>query len=170
MTKAVLGILVLLAFLASPCAANTVTLTAGQSYIFNLTQSDYTFPDPLTPWVNPYVGEVLSPSSSTFDLSVSLYDHATSTTAFYTGEIGPTGHLGDYTWWLGMWDYGVANSDKVLDNDLKIQVTLLSGSVTFQEPTVQIVNIDAPTPVPPTVWLLGSGLLGLVGWRRIRKS
>ena len=25
----------------------------------------------------------------------------------------------------------------------------------------------APTPVPPAVILLGSGLLGLVGWRRI---
>jgi hypothetical protein len=30
-------------------------------------------------------------------------------------------------------------------------------------------NINA-IPVPPTVWLLGSGLLGLVGWRRLRKS
>lgn len=28
----------------------------------------------------------------------------------------------------------------------------------------------SPVPVPPTVLLLGSGLLGLVGWRRIRKS
>jgi len=27
-----------------------------------------------------------------------------------------------------------------------------------------------PVPVPPAVWLLGSGLLGLVGWRRFRKS
>ena len=25
-------------------------------------------------------------------------------------------------------------------------------------------------PVPPTVWLLGSGLLGLAGWRRFRKG
>jgi hypothetical protein len=25
-------------------------------------------------------------------------------------------------------------------------------------------------PVPPTVWLLGSGLLGLLGWRRFRKG
>ena len=25
-----------------------------------------------------------------------------------------------------------------------------------------------PVPVPPSVWLLGSGLLGLVGWRRFR--
>jgi hypothetical protein len=25
-------------------------------------------------------------------------------------------------------------------------------------------------PLPPTVWLLGSGLLGLLGWRRFRKS
>jgi hypothetical protein len=28
----------------------------------------------------------------------------------------------------------------------------------------------APVPLPPTFWLLGSGLLGLGGWRRFRKS
>ena len=28
----------------------------------------------------------------------------------------------------------------------------------------------APVPLPPTVFLLGSGLLGLAGWRRFRKS
>jgi hypothetical protein len=27
-----------------------------------------------------------------------------------------------------------------------------------------------PVPLPPTVWLLGSGLLGLAGWRRFRKG
>jgi hypothetical protein len=34
------------------------------------------------------------------------------------------------------------------------------------------VRIDggAPVPLPPTVLLLGSGLLGLVGWRRFRKA
>jgi hypothetical protein len=28
----------------------------------------------------------------------------------------------------------------------------------------------APVPVPPTILLFGSGLVGLVGWRRFRKS
>ena len=28
----------------------------------------------------------------------------------------------------------------------------------------------AAVPLPPTVWLFGSGLLGLVGWRRFRKG
>jgi hypothetical protein len=170
MKKTVLGILIVLVFLASPCAADTVSLTAGQSCTWNLTSADYVFPDPTTPWLNPYVAEVLSPTSDTFDLMVSLYDHASSPTPFYTGEIGPTGHMGDYTWYLGMLDYGVANIDKVLDNDLSVKVMLVSGSVACQGPTVQIVNTDAPVPVPPTVWLLGSGLLGLVGWRRISKS
>jgi len=34
-------------------------------------------------------------------------------------------------------------------------------------------EIDLPSkvvPLPPTVILLGSGLLGLVGWRRFRKG
>jgi PEP-CTERM motif len=29
---------------------------------------------------------------------------------------------------------------------------------------------DPNVPLPPTVWLLGSGLLGLTGWRRFKKS
>lgn len=32
-----------------------------------------------------------------------------------------------------------------------------------------MVTLDA-VPVPPIVWLMGSGLLGLVGWRRFRKN
>jgi len=32
------------------------------------------------------------------------------------------------------------------------------------------VSVNNPVPVPPGVLLLGSGLLGLVGWRRFRKS
>jgi hypothetical protein len=31
-------------------------------------------------------------------------------------------------------------------------------------------RLDVTVPAPPTVLLLGSGLLGLVGWRRFRKS
>lgn len=30
-------------------------------------------------------------------------------------------------------------------------------------------QVFGEVPVPPGVWLLGSGLLGLVGWRRLRK-
>lgn len=32
--------------------------------------------------------------------------------------------------------------------------------------TISSINV---VPLPPTVWLLGSGLLGLAGWRRFRK-
>ena len=41
------------------------------------------------------------------------------------------------------------------------------------EPTYLWTSLQATSavvPLPPTVWLLGSGLLGLVGWRRFRKS
>lgn len=34
------------------------------------------------------------------------------------------------------------------------------------EPLLTIEYTPAPVPLPPAVWLLGSGLLGLLGWRR----
>lgn len=40
------------------------------------------------------------------------------------------------------------------------------SSLSFQVDQVQLTS----TPLPPSVLLLGSGLLGLVGWRRFRKS
>jgi hypothetical protein len=32
------------------------------------------------------------------------------------------------------------------------------------------VKLNAPVPIPGAVWLFGSGLLGLTGWRRFRKG
>ena len=39
-------------------------------------------------------------------------------------------------------------------------------------PAIDSVSVElaVPVPLPPTVLLLGSGLLGLAGWRRLRKS
>ena len=32
------------------------------------------------------------------------------------------------------------------------------------------ISAATPTPIPAAAWLLGSGLLGLAGWRRYRKE
>lgn len=49
-----------------------------------------------------------------------------------------------------------------------LEIALMANQNSF------IVNFDNVTldavPVPPTVWLLGSGLLGLAGWRKLRKG
>jgi hypothetical protein len=42
----------------------------------------------------------------------------------------------------------------------------VAGNVVFQDGLGQL----SPVPVPPAALLFGSGLLGLVGWRRFRKS
>ncbi|MGO9393227.1 MAG: PEP-CTERM sorting domain-containing protein [Desulfobaccales bacterium] len=52
-----------------------------------------------------------------------------------------------------------------------------SSTTIFDEPLqgdFDDVTLDATpvssVPLPATAWLLGSGLLGSVGWRRLRKS
>jgi hypothetical protein len=37
------------------------------------------------------------------------------------------------------------------------------------EPAFKIVGETTPVPIPAAVWLLGSGLIGLIGIRRFRK-
>jgi hypothetical protein len=47
------------------------------------------------------------------------------------------------------------------------------SSIQWKSPVQEswsMVTVGAPVPLPPTVLLLGSGLLGLVGWRRFRKN
>jgi len=41
-----------------------------------------------------------------------------------------------------------------------------SGSAGFDLDAVGVINAAAPVPIPAAVWLLGSGLLGLIGIRR----
>lgn len=67
------------------------------------------------------------------------------TLSYTSGQSGQDGHIGSYL--------------KIL-----LKAGPDSGMVNFDKLTLDAV------PVPPTVWLLGSGLLGLVGWRRFRKN
>ncbi len=57
-----------------------------------------------------------------------------------------------------------------LNADEKIDFAVVNALGLGPDSTeLQAVFNTAPVPVPPTFLLLGSGLLGLVGWRRFRK-
>jgi hypothetical protein len=59
------------------------------------------------------------------------------------------------------------------NHSLTIQTyQVYAGAENFPPPVgVAFFRVDAnAAPLPPSAWLLGSGLLGLVGWRRFRKS
>jgi hypothetical protein len=67
--------------------------------------------------------------------------------------------------------YSTDLNDNTADLKILFKMTNLIGDdgraaiPTFTESNFEITTI----PLPPTVWLLGSGLLGLAGWRRFRK-
>jgi hypothetical protein len=76
----------------------------------------------------------------------------------YRGNVGNYGHTNWETWYFTapsngdyLFQYGVVN---VGDNS--------NSSRAFFDAQV--------VPIPGAVWLLGSGLLGLAGWRRFRKG
>jgi hypothetical protein len=56
-----------------------------------------------------------------------------------------------------------------LGEPLKIMLTANGNVVDFDKVSLDVV-LPAPVPLPPTLLLLGSGLLGLAGWRRFRKG
>jgi len=70
------------------------------------------------------------------------------------------------------WDpsgYGT-DSRVVFVTDMFTQSAVLVEPVSSVGGTNAWYGPNMGVPVPPTVLLLGSGLLGLVGWRRLRKS
>lgn len=76
---------------------------------------------------------------------------------------------GNQNWYYWSPPIGTETLATVLQNvtDFHIRTDLAGGL-----DRVYLDNINAPTavPLPPSVWLLGSGLLGLLGFRRFRKS
>jgi hypothetical protein len=58
-----------------------------------------------------------------------------------------------------------------LVDGVKIYVNTDHNEFTWEEiDAVSLHGNTSPVPVPPTLLLLGSGLMGLVGWRRFRKN
>lgn len=69
--------------------------------------------------------------------------------------------------WLDPYNFQTATAD--FSNTAIVQVFLPEGA-TFTSDSGVFLTQTTPIPLPGAVWLLGSGLLGLAGWRKFRKS
>jgi hypothetical protein len=124
------------------------------------------------------------------NLSIFMFDENTSATlysksfdvsnasSFVTWHPGKADVFNGGLWYYSDWQLVTLNAFG-LDNDT-LKLTVLAsdcglgghGGYAYVD-GFGYVKPDVPgpvVPVPPTVLLLGSGLLGLVGWRRLRKS
>jgi hypothetical protein len=75
---------------------------------------------------------------------------------------------------LGLWatdtvTYHSTSNSPGIGEPLKIMITANGDVVDFDKVSLDVV-LPSTVPLPPSLLLLGSGLLGLAGWRRFRKS
>ncbi|NPA25396.1 MAG: C-type lectin domain-containing protein, partial [Deltaproteobacteria bacterium] len=79
---------------------------------------------------------------------------------------------GDWTWVTGEpWSYANWNNGEPNDSGGEDSLVIYySGTWNDQSGTLRryVVEYENPVPIPGAVWLLGSGLLGLIGVRRRR--
>ena len=121
----------------------------------------------------PGGGVLVADSSSVIKLDslgnqIGTYGAAQSAGGFFSLNLDPDGT----SFWTG--DFANGNFFKFAIADGTLLQTLntgtgsgtLFGLTVFGETTV----VNPTVPIPPSMLLFGSGLLGLAGWRRLRKS
>ncbi len=93
---------------------------------------------------------------------------------FYSSTVsGLDVAIGAGTYWLELSNGATAGGSYIFwdENDgssTAYQYSTLYGSFLIGSEAFTVYG--TPVPVPPSAFLLGSGLLGLAGWRRLRKS
>jgi hypothetical protein len=107
-------------------------------------------------------------SLASVDLSeVTRFSMPTSTTVF-TGYL-TGGGTATYSATLdGVFGYQTFSFGSLFSDVTSVSWVSLypSGNTFFMKAQVDNLNVGAPVPIPAAVWLLGSGLLGLLGIRR----
>jgi hypothetical protein len=110
--------------------------------------------------------------TDTFKLSLSLVGTTINYPSYYTGTSVPPGfNLNVAT--IDLADFGVAPGGTV--NQIVVGLDFLTeytyNNIIYQTvPTLSLAGALNSVPVPGAIWLLGSGLVGLLGWRRLKKG
>jgi hypothetical protein len=115
----------------------------------------------------------LTSGSTLYSTAFNVYNAAS------TGVTWNTGYSDGYDqWYYSPWQIQHLDTSGVMGHNLELTVLASDcgwgghGGYAYVDGFSQYVPPDPPgvVPLPPTVLLLGSGLLGLVGWRRFKKS
>lgn len=129
-------------------------------------------------------------SNATFSLDFGRIDGGTQTVAFNSNYVcnGETSQAGRTLIQSNPWTAtvqvtngnfsvisqlggGVKGNGSRIVADVKLDsITLPDGATLIKESQSKIFNATAPVPVPAAAWLLGSGLLGLLGFAHKRKT
>jgi hypothetical protein len=111
-----------------------------------------------------------------YSVSFNVYNASSQGITWLTGLQGGPNDSGS-TWYYNNWviqDIDLTQTGFVSGDTLELTVLASDcgwgghGGYAYVDGFSDVRPPDVP--VPPTVWLLGSGLLGLVGWRRFRKD
>jgi hypothetical protein len=137
------------------------------TYAWSWTPGAYVVLNFSTPIVNgPGVDLALfeTGATDTFKLSLTVGGTTINYPSVYTGL--PAGGFNLNVATIDLTNFGVAADGTV--NQIVVGLDIEGGTGTV--PSLSLAGALNAVPVPGAIWLLGSGLAGLLGWRRLKKG
>ena len=101
-------------------------------------------------------------------LAFSYHNHSLQVGGLNAGVIGVDPGTDDFNLWI--WDFPMESEGLFFIYSQYLTPPYVTGSRWFSYTITVEASEVTPIPLPSGILLFGSGLLGLTGWRRLRKS